>query len=363
MDLNSIFQNVFKNNRAKKIAFLLSVSIAGVSTMSIASAILAYDAIFTRYERPDYALYPGMYCYERFEGTLPRETMSVKSGDTDLAAYYYPAKNPKGLVVVVHGIHSGADDYLPLIEAMVKGGYAVFSYDATGNYSSGGENGVGMCQQLIDLDNVLTFLGNDYRFSSMPKLLIGHSWGGYAVSSVLALHSEVKSCVCIAPMWNGPAMVIEKSQEYAADAALTAKPIFDAYQNYLFGDYTKYNAVVGINSTDIPILIAQGLEDKIIAHDGQSITAHLGELTNPNIKLYYGKGYQGTHTGIWHSVESEAYVRQVESEIKALEKNKGEALTYEEKAEFYKTVNHRLYSDVNPELIKLIFETFEKGLK
>lgn len=362
MDLGNSILKMLRNNRAKKIAFLLSVSLAGVSTMSIVSAILAYDAIFTRYERPDYSVYPGMYCYERFCGSLPRETMKVKSGETDLQAYYYPAENSKGLVVVAHGFHAGADDYLPLIEAMVNGGYSVFTYDVTGNYSSGGEGGVGMCQQLVDLDNVLSYLGNDYRFADAPKLLIGHSWGGYAVSSVLAIHSEVKACVCIAPMWSGPAMVVEKGKEYVDEMADSAKPIFDAYQSYLFGDYTKYDAVVGINSTDIPILIAQGLEDKVITHDGQSITAHLDELTNPNIKLYYGRGYQGSHTGIWHSVEAEEYVCKVEKDLKALQAQKGEKLTDAEKAEFYKGVDHRLYSQVNEDLVRLIFETFEKGI-
>ena len=39
------------------------------------------------------------------------------------------------------------------------------------------------------------------------------------------------------------------------------------------------------------------------------------------------------------------------------------SMSDEEKAEFYKTVVHRLYSDVNPELTELIFKTFEKGLK
>ena len=345
------------NNRVKKIAAILSASLVGFSATTVVSTIMGYDAWFPRYERPDYALYPGMYCYERYGDSLPRETLTVPSGDVDLAAYYYPAAEAKGLVVVVHGIHAGADDYLPLIEAMVQGGYSVFAYDVTGNYSSGGDSGIGMCQQLVDLDRVLNYLGEHEPYAQMPKLLIGHSWGGYAASSVLALHKEVKACVCIAPMCDGTTIMVEKSREYIGDMAYTVKPIFDAYQKYLFRDYTNYNGVVGINSTDIPILIAQGVDDTSITPDGESITAYLDQLTNPNVTVHYGEGLQGTHTGIWHSVRAEKYARSVQEELARKE------LTDEEKAAFYALVNHWLYSEVDPKLVDMIFETFEKGLQ
>ena len=346
----------------RKIAMIIAVSLAGVSTAAIISGIIAYDAFFLRYERPDYATYPGMYCYERFEGTLKRETLSVRSGEVDLAAYYYPVESQKGLVVVVHGMHSGADDYLPIIEAMVKGGYAVFAYDATGNYSSGGESGIGMCQQLRDLDAVLDFLASSEKYADMPKLLIGHSWGGYAAASVLSLHKEVKAAVCIAPMCNGSTVMVEKSVEYVDKVAYTVKPLFDTYQKYLFGDYTQYNAVDGINSTDIPVLVAQGVDDTVITPDKLSITAHLDKITNENVRVYYGTGLQGTHSGIWHSIEAEEYVRKIEKELLSLEEKKGEKLTSDELAAFYENVDHRLYSEVNGELVDLIFKTFEEGL-
>ncbi len=348
--------------RIRKIALIVAASLTGISTAAVASTVVAYDAFFPRYERPDYALYPGMYCYERYEGSLLREALFLPSGEISLAAYYYPVLNAKGLAVLVHGMRAGADDYLPLIEALVEGGYAVFTYDVTGNYSSGGESGVGMCQQLKDLDFVLDYLSASERFSGMPKVVIGHSWGGYAAASVLALHSEVKACALIAPMYNGSTMMIEKSEQYAGKLAYTAKPIFDVYQKYLFGEYTKYNAVIGINARDIPVFIAQGIDDTVITPDGQSVTAHLDEITNPNVTVYYGTGSQGTHTGIWHSREAEEYVRTVESELKLLAFRKGDRLTDEEKAAFYQTVDHRLYSEVNTELVHLILDTFDKGL-
>ena len=157
--------------------------------------------------------------------------------------------------------------------------------------------------------------------------------------------------------------MIETARGYVGNAAYTVKPIFDTYQKILFEDYTEYDSVIGINSTNAPILIAQGVDDKVITPNELSITAHLNEISNPNVTLYYGKGAQGSHTGIWHSTEAVEYARSVKEELKILEESLGRELTYNEKVEFYKTVDHRLYSDVNQELINLIFETFEKGLE
>ena len=351
-----------KLSKAQKVALIVAASLVGVSFASVLSAVTIYDSFFERYERPQYSLTPGLYCYERVQDRLPREMFTIPSSDLMLQAYYYPSENARGLIVLAHGFHAGADDYLPLILAMVERGYAVLTYDVTGVYSSEGESVVGMCQSLCDLDTVLTFAGKEEPFASMPKFIIGHSWGGYASASVLALHSEVQGVALLAPMNNGTTMMIEKGEQYAGKMAYTAKPIFDVYQKILFGEYVKYNGVMGINSTDAPVLIAQGVDDTVITPDGQSITAHLSEITNPNVTLYWGKGSQGSHTGIWHSAEAEEYARVVKSQMKLRELELGRALSDEEKAQIISTVDHELYSAVNEELMDLIVETFDKGL-
>ena len=47
--------------------------------------------------------------------------------------------------------------------------------------------------------------------------------------------------------------------------------------------------------------------------------------------------------------------------FKALQKTKGE-LTYAEKAAFYATVDHALYSEVNEELMRQIVKMFDDNL-
>ncbi len=348
------------HSKKKKVVAAILASLTGFSAMMVASAVIAYDAIFPRYERPNYDLYVGEYSYERIKHRLPREEFYYKTKKSELKGYYYPSKQGKGLVVVAHGFHAGADDYLPLIEYFVGGGYNVFAYDTTGTYDSKGESTVGMCQSLVDLDETLKYIKKTKPYSAQPLFLVGHSWGGYAVASVLALQKDVRACACIAPMNNGYTIMLEKGEQYAGKLALIPKPVFNVYQRILFGDYVEESGVKGINSVDIPVLIAQGVDDKVITYDGQSIMAHKKEITNPNVVYYEGLGLQGDHNNIWHSVRAAAYQKEVESGLKKLQMEKGDKLTNEEKAAYYAGVDHRLYSEVNKELFDKILEMFDK---
>ena len=72
---------------------------------------------------------------------------------------------------------------------------------------------------------------------------------------------------------------------------------------------------------------------------------------------------QGDHNNIWHSARAAAYQKEVESRLKKLQLEKGDKLTTEEKREFYKSVDHALYSEVNEELMEEIIDLFEQANK
>ena len=349
-------------HKKQKIIAAVLASLTGFSAVAITSTVMVYDACFPRFERPDYAVYPGIYTYERIKDSLNREEFTFPSGEVSLKGYYYPSDNAKGILVLAHGFHAGADDYLPIIEYFVNHSYSVFTYNVRATYESEGENQVGMCQSLVDIDNALKYIKNTPKYSSMPIFLLGHSWGGYAVTSVLALHPDVKACAAIAPMYSGYDIMVEKAEQYVGKLAVMPKPIFNVYQKILFGDYIKYNGVVGINTPNIPVLIAHGIDDKIITYDAQSIVSHKDEITNPNVVYYTGYGIHGDHNNIWHSTDSAIYQMEIADRLKRMEIEKGDTLSYEEKCEFYKTVDHRLYSEVNHELMDKILELFNNQI-
>ena len=348
-----------KNQKALN-AILTALS--GFSAVAITSTVMAYDACFKRFERPDYIIYPGIYTYERIKDTLKRYEFFFPSSDVNLKGYYYPADNVLGLVVLAHGFHAGADDYLPITEYLVNHSYSVFAYDSRATYSSEGDSQKGMCQALVDIDNALKFIKRHPSYCAMPIFLLGHSWGGYAATSAIALHPDVKACAAIAPMYSGYEIMLEKAEQYVGKLAAMPRPIFNAYQKILFKDYVKLNGVTGINSSNIPVLIAHGIGDKTITYDTQSIVSHKDEITNPNVVYYTGYGVHGDHNDIWHSKQSVLYRMEIADRLRHMEIEKGGALTYKERCEFYKTVDHRLYSEINYELMDKILELFNKAL-
>ncbi len=334
------------------------VAVTGMSAVAVIGAKELYDSFFRRYERPNYATKAGLYDYELLKDELPREEISFYSGKVRLKGYYYKAESGKGLVVVVHGLHAGADDYLPITEYFVKSGYSVFAYDGTGTYDSEGDSTVGMCQSLVDLDSALKFIETDAELSAYPLFLLGHSCGGYAVTSVLSLHKNVSACAGIAAVNNCYTLIVEKGMQYGGKLAAEGIPkiFLEAYQSILFGDYTNYSGAKGISESDIPVLIAHGNNDKIISFGGQSVISHRDEITNPNVEYYIGVGDCGGHDSIWHSERSAKYREKVDKAAKEIDDSA-------KKAEFYKTVDNRLYSEINYELFDKIKAMFDRTLE
>lgn len=359
---------------------------------------IAYDKlIFSRYERPNYATKPGVYCYERVSNGMPRKEVNFPSDGVTLRGYFYQNKNPKGLVVVCHGIHSGSDDYLPITCYMWENGFDVFSFNYRGTYESQGDGTRGMSESLVDLDHALAYLENIPQYSNMPIMLVGHSWGGFAVSSVLSLHTSVKACAVISGFNSGYTMIQEKGEEFTegkigqgmgtlvkgvnemvdnpyvklfaglTDFALSSttisKPFLDSHQAELFGDYINYTGVLGINNSGIPVIVAHGNRDMVISINHQSIFAHKDEITNPNVTWYIGKGTQSGHDTIWHSDRANQYQDKIKRELKAMTKTKGSELTEEELANYVSGIDHEKFSEINYELFDLIIEMFNKVAK
>lgn len=324
---------------------------------SVAVFMNVYDKAFSRYERPDYSLVPGLYFYDRIKEDLPREEISFMSGNVRLQGYYYKCKNPKGLVITAHGLHSGADDYLPIQKYFYDHSFNVFSFDFKGTYSSDGDSTVGACLALVDLDSAIKFVKSDDRFKGLPIFLFGHSWGGYAVLSVLSIHKDIKACAAISPMVNGHSIINDKAYEYAGLMSYMTKPYIIVYQRYLFKEYVDYDAVKGINESNIPCFIAHGIDDKVINYFTQSVTAKKDLITNPNVIFYDSIGYHGDHNDILLSFDAICYKKEIESKLK-IEENKNPNFNLDDKREFYKNIDHKRYSSPNLDIMNPILNMF-----
>ena len=180
---------------------------------------------------------------------------------------------------------------------------------------------------------------------------------------MLSLHKEVKGAACIAAFNNGYTLIEEKGGEYAGKFASEGVPkaFLGAYQKLLFGKYTNYDGVKGINSVDVPVLIAHGVNDKVINYDLQSIICHHDEIKNDKVEYYVGTEFHSGHDTIWLSDRAVLYREQVKEGLADLEKKKGDKLSYEEKVDFFKDVDDRLYSEINYDLFERIIATFDRA--
>lgn len=348
--------------RKKKFLAFLAVTLAtGVSTLGVYGATELYDSFFKRYDRPDYAIVAGI---RRIEQTnLYREEFFFPSDKVNLKGYFYPADDEKGMVVISHGLHTGCDDYLPIIEYLVDNNYSVFGYNYKGTYESEGDSTVGMCESLVDLDHALDYIKKEKKYAGKKIFLLGHSWGGFATAAVLSIHKEVAGAACIAPFNNGYTLIEEKGGQYAGKFASEGVPkaFLGAYQKFLFGKYTAYDGVMGINSVDCPVLIAHGVNDKVIDYDLQSIICHRDEINNDKVEYYVGTGLHAGHESIWLSDRAAAYREEVKKELDDREKVKGDKLSYEEKVDYYKDIDDNLYSEINHELFDRILAVFGRA--
>lgn len=362
-------ENKEKSNNAKNIAKIVALLVVfiGLQSGTVLAAKSIYDSCFPRYEKRSLELIYGEFDYIRVADKLNRTTFNFTSDNTVLQGYYYPCDGAKGMVVVCHGMHAGADDYIPFIEYFINNDYAVFTYDCQGTYASEGDSTVGMCTPLVDLDHALKYIESDDVLSKYPLFLFGHSWGGYAVTSVLALHKNIYACAAIAPFNNGYTLIAEKGEQYTGPFSdvLTEgfpKTFLNVYQKFLFKNYTKYNAVRGINSTDIPVFIAHGNKDSIISFYKQSVISHKSEIREKNVIYYIGTDVQSGHNTILHSEQAIEYQKKIKNDLNQLKKEKDRELTYEELVAFCENVDHALYSEVNEELMEQIVKLFNNSL-
>ena len=361
MGTNDLKKNLLDN---AKIFGRMALS-TGLQMGTTLGAKTLYDSFFPRYEKKNIHTIFGEFDYSRVAHKLERTTLRFPSGPWKLQGYFYPCPGAKKMVVVCHGMHAGSDDYLPFIEYFVRSGFAVFSYDCQGTYASEGDSTVGMCTPLVNLDHALDFVKSDRQLSKYKLYLFGHSWGGYAATSVLALHKNICGCAAVAPFNSGYTLLVEKGEEYAGplrDSLVGGFPkdFLETYQEMLFKDYTKLSGVKGINSTDIPVYIAHGNRDFVISFHYQSVISHRNEIRQDNVTYYIGTDAHAGHNTILHSERAVAYQKQVDKSLKQMKKELDRDLTQEEQEAFCNNIDHTLYSEVNEELMQAIVDMFNQ---
>lgn len=225
--------------------------------------IVIYNGEFGhRYEERRYE----SYRVENFKGLQVERCSIVANIGHRLAGYKYSRgeKNPKALFVMVHGLCGSHKNYLDICNFFASNGYAVFSYDATGNGESEGKKVGGFAQGLADLDYVLKYVKALPEYQGLPIVLMGHSWGGFCATNILNFHPDIKAVVSVSGFDTSSALLEQYTEVHMGKAATLLMPYIKLYEKFAWGKYAKTSACQGFANSQAKVMVIHSTDDPTV---------------------------------------------------------------------------------------------------
>ena len=288
---------------AKRIAIALAVVAVLFSVASMAADHMISESTFQRQEIPERSLVAH---YADVQEDYDRVPVTFMSADTQLQGYIYgPENNDQGLVVFAHGIWSWHQDYMTMICWLVDHGWKVFAYDATGCGESEGDSTKSFAQSAYDLDAALTYVESDPDLAAMPKVLLGHSWGGFAVAAELGFDHDVQAVVTMSGFQSPLVIMYDSADSLMGPLGFTQRPFLWIENKMRLGKDSNINAVDAINGCDVPVLVVHGTADEVVSYDSAGIIAARDRITNPHVEyLVFDQENRNGHNTYFYETEA-----------------------------------------------------------
>ena len=247
-----------------------------------------FHVLFRRMPPPDLGQAPT---YADVDSRAYRRTeVRFPSGEHMLFSCWFPAANACGTVLIAHGLGSSAEAHLPETLFFLNHGFSVFSYDATGMGKSEGRSMVGMSQSRQDVISAVRYLRKSDPQG--PLFLYGHSMGGYGVLSALP-EIDANAAVCINGFRKPVALMYRCARRYVGLLADMAYPFLCLQNRFTFGKGGNADALLAAKQAQIPVLILNGKEDRLIPRKVK-LTAKDSQTEDILFRTV-----DGGHTGIW----------------------------------------------------------------
>ena len=296
--------------RAAKIALGVTVSAAVLFSLMLDATAFIMGAQFGRGEYPEdrSSEHTAFGWYPAFEAEYPREQVEFPSGKLTLKGWIYGAENTDKLLVFAHGIGTGHEAYVNQLCWFVDHGWCVFAYDAAGSGDSPGNSTEGLVQSALDLNSALDFVESDERLNTMPKVLLGHSWGGFAVGGALNFDHDIEAA-CSLSGYAYPLEMLDQGAKnvLGATGAKVFTPFSHIYNKIVFKKYAGLNAVDGINKANIPYLAMHGESDEFVLYS-LGIISQQDKITADHVEYDMITGDFSHHNDYFHSDECNRYV-------------------------------------------------------
>lgn len=208
--------------------------------------------------------------------------------------YSYPDRTNGRLVVFDHGFGGGHLSYITEIAMLCDRGYTVVAYDHTGCMESGGETPNGMAQSLADLNDCMTHVKGDGRFSGMDISVVGHSWGGFSTMNIATLHPEISHIVAISGFVSVELLI---NSYFGGILMGYRKPIMKL-ETESNPKFVRFNAVESIKSSGVKALLIYSDDDKLCKKKVhyEALRKGLDGCEGVELMLVSGKGHNPNYT-------------------------------------------------------------------
>lgn len=275
------------------------------------------------------------------------------------AVYTRPgAGEPVGLAVFAHGMGGGHLSYTTEINTIAAAGFAVLAYDGTGTMASEGKSLGGFYQSVRDLRAALAFARSDAALSRYKPVIIGHSWGGYAVCQALAYEEDnVSGAVAFSAPSSAVAAICDSISGMAGLPCGWLRPFFALASVIMDGRDSLRSGVSVLSRTDqAPVLLLQGDADPSVRMGSSPVSSiDVREKGNITCIVYPGRAHN-----VYQTAESERYLGKVMGEISRARKKYGKAgIPEEEKARLY-DIDYQLITREDPAVMKTVTD-FMRG--
>ena len=306
------------------------------------------------------AQYIGLITYSEIKEDYPRSEFDFYSENNKLHGYYFTKNDTDKLVIFSHGIYDYADSLLVQQKYFLDHGYNVLSYDGSGCGKSEGKTN-GFSQSLIDLSSLLDYVYSNEKLKNSKLYLFGFSWGGYAVTSVLNIHTKnIISVASLSGYNNAESLIYNKGYDMLGPVASIGSSALEIMQKIRFNNYLKYTAIDGIINSRINTFIAHSKNDKTVNYKDSISYAYSLLDEKENIKSVTNEIFDNKannlHLYLQYTYESTMYQMDVKEKYNKL-KNE------DEKKAFCDTIDKKLFNELNLNLFDMILDFYNYSEK
>lgn len=201
-----------------------------------------------------------------FPGLKAQSCSFVSDHGQQLMGYWYTHAGVaiRGVLILAHGLCGGHRYYLDICNYFASHGFLVFAYDATANGESEGRAVGGFPQGVADLDYALRYVKAQERCCDLPIVLFGHSWGGYAVGSVLEFQPDVRAVISVSGFDSSMVMLAQAARAHLGWLTDWIVPLFVLRERRRWGRYASASSIRGFTKSNARVLIIHSEHDKTV---------------------------------------------------------------------------------------------------